>query len=571
MVAAGTRVACHHHRLPSPRDLCHFVSIDTSLTPLDNTPRRSIIEHSWRRSALSGVHPDDAPPTNLADIGSADPLLDAARPVLDDAAIRLADTDMSLLLVDNDCRLVSRVACGAAVERTLDHLGAAPGVAFGEDIVGTTALGTPAEIRGSVAVNGAEHYLEQFKSVSCFGQPIIHPATRRLAGILCMTEIAERINPLAVPFVTEIVSDIADRLLDRSRAHQRRVLDAFQRAAPRRDIAVAAIGDDLQLTNSFAAQLLSPTDVGALRMVAADPGLRETVVPLTLVSGVDVELAVEPVPGVRGAALFRFRPAIEQPASAPAAAPTPAAARSVAITGEPGTGRSTHARSAAADRGDGEPVVVDVADELIAGTPPDIPGLVARARRDRVPLIIDGAELLDDRSVALLGRAVTQTVDGAPVIIVAGPRDQSGAGVAALLARCTTRIDLPPLRHRTSELAAIASTALRAIDPTLTLSGEATDALLCQDWPGNLSELDSVLHQAVSSCSARAARVVEPRDLPADYRTTSRAAHLSGREQAERTAIVDALESADGNKVHAARALGISRTTLYARMRALGI
>ncbi len=516
------------------------------------------------------MRPGDAPPTTLTDIGSADPLLDAARPVLDDAAARLADTDMSLLLVDDDCRLVSRVACGAAVERTLDQLGAAPGVAFGEDIVGTTALGTPAEIRGSVAVNGAEHYLEQFKSVSCFGQPIIHPATRRLAGILCMTEIADRMNPLAVPFVTEIVTDIADRLLDRSRAHQRRVLDAFQRAAPRRDIAVAAIGDDLQLTNSLAAQLLSPADIGALRMVAADPGLRETVVPLTLASGVDVELAVEPVPGVRGAALFRFRPATEQPASAPAS-PTSVVARSVAITGEPGTGRSTYARSAAADRSDGEPVVADVADELIAGTPPDIPGLVARARRDRVPLIIDGAELLDDRSVALLGRAVTQTVDGAPVIIVAGPREQSGAAVAALLARCTTRVDLPPLRHRTSELAAIASAALRAIDPTLTLSGEATDALLCQDWPGNLSELDSVLHQAVSSCTARAARVVEPRDLPAAYRTTSRAAHLSGREQAERTAIVDALESAAGNKVHAARALGISRTTLYARIRALGI
>lgn len=70
---------------------------------------------------------------------------------------------------------------------------------------------------------------------------------------------------------------------------------------------------------------------------------------------------------------------------------------------------------------------------------------------------------------------------------------------------------------------------------------------------------------------APSARVVDVADLPAPYRTSSRAAHLSGREQAERGAIIDALDAAGGNKVHAARELGISRTTLYARMRALGI
>ena len=105
----------------------------------------------------------------------------------------------------------------------------------------------------------------------------------------------------------------------------------------------------------------------------------------------------------------------------------------------------------------------------------------------------------------------------------------------------------------------------------LGLSGLATDALLCDDWPGNLTELNSVLRQAALACRARAARVVEPADLPPAYRTTSRAAHLSGREQAERTAIVEALDRARGNKVHAARDLGISRSTLYSRMRALDI
>ncbi|WP_244971006.1 sigma-54-dependent Fis family transcriptional regulator [Gordonia jinghuaiqii] len=549
--------------------MCHVGVIDTVDTTPDRTPRRTVIEQSWRRSALSGVRPGDATPTRLRDIAAADPLLDAARPVLDAAASRLADTDVSLLLVDSDCRMVTRVAFGTAVERRLDEIGATPGVPFGEDVVGTTALGTPAETRGGVVVNSSEHYLEQFKSISCFGQPIIHPATRRLAGIICMSEVADRINPLAVPVVNGIVADIADRLLDRSRAHQRCVLDAFQRAAPRRDVAVAAIGDDLQLTNALAAELLSPADIGALRIVAGDPALRPTVLPLTLVSGADVEIVVEPVSGARGAALFRFRPVLVPPAtrSAPTGAPSQT---SVAVTGEPGTGRSTHAAALAADAG-GSAVVVDVADELIGGRPPDIPAYVGRARSLGVPLVIDGVDLLDGRSVALLGSVAVASSQAAPLILVGGPRDQASPGVAALIARCATQVDLPPLRHRTSELAALASTVLTDIDPALTLSALATDALLCDDWPGNFPELGAVLRWGAASCRARSARVVEPADLPPDYRTTSRAAHLSGREQAERTAIVEALDRARGNKVHAARALGISRTTLYARMRALGI
>ncbi|WP_168699234.1 sigma-54-dependent Fis family transcriptional regulator [Gordonia paraffinivorans] len=551
--------------------MCHVCLIDTvSLRP-DRTPRRQVIEHSWRRSAMSGVRPDDAVPERVHDIDSADPLLDAARPVLDDAAARLSDTDVSLLLVDHECRMVSRVAFGTSVERRLDAIGVAPGVPLGEDVVGTTALGTPAEIRGGVVVNSSEHYLEQLRSISCYGRPIIHPATRRLAGIICMSEIAERINPLAVPLVDGIVADIADRLLDRSRAHQRRVLDAFQRAAGRRDLAVAAIGDDLQLTNALAAELLSPTDIGALRVLATDPALRATTLPLTLVSGAEVEVAVEPVAGTRGAALFRFRPVVSPPSP-----PTPGgrvpSPTSIAVSGEPGTGRTTTARALAADAVPGVgPALLDVADELIAGRTPDVAAAVAGARSAGVPLIVDGVDLLDDRSLALLTRATVSAPTSSPLIVVSGPRAQATPAVAALLGRCATRVDPLPLRHRTSELAAIASGILADIDPDLTLSGSATDALLSQDWPGNFSELVAVLREAATACRTRMARVVETTDLPADHRTTSRAAHLSGREQAERAAIVDALERFGGNKVRAARDLGISRTTLYARIRALGI
>ncbi|WP_059037154.1 sigma-54-dependent Fis family transcriptional regulator [Gordonia desulfuricans] len=553
------------------------IDIPTAHRPARNDPpppRRTVIAQSWRRSALSGVRPESTTLPDPVDVSSADPLLDAARPVLDEAAVRIADTDMSLLLVDHECRMVSRVTAGATIERILDDAGASSGVAFTESAVGTTALGTPAEIRRGVLVNGSEHYLDRFKQLSCFGQPIIHPATRRLAGSLCMTEVGDRANPLSIPFVTAIVNDIADRLLDRSRAHQRRVLDAFQRAAPRRDVAVAALGDDLQLTNALAADLLSPTDIGALRMVVADPSLHATSMRTTLTSGTAVEVLVEPVGGTRGAAVFHLRPAPATPTRSPAPVSAPGASvppvRSTAITGEPGTGRSTEAHRVATDLADVAPVVVDVAETLLEGTPPDVPALLTQARARGAALIVDGADLLDDRSLTLL-RHVAARTSPTPLIVVTGPATQIGSGAAALLGQCGRRIELPPLRHRTAELAVIATSVITELAPGTELSSGAADALLSQEWPGNLTELVTALGDAVAASTTRGSRTVDLADLPERYRTTSRASRLAGREQAERQAIIDALDRNGHNKVHAARELGISRTTLYARIRALGI
>ena len=57
-------------------------------------------------------------------------------------------------------------------------------------------------------------------------------------------------------------------------------------------------------------------------------------------------------------------------------------------------------------------------------------------------------------------------------------------------------------------------------------------------------------------------------DLPETHRSTTREKQLAGRERAEREAIIRALVGCDGNKAKASKELGVSRTTLYARMRA---
>ena len=139
-----------------------------------------------------------------------------------------------------------------------------------------------------------------------------------------------------------------------------------------------------------------------------------------------------------------------------------------------------------------------------------------------------------------------------------------------LVASCAHRFELPPLRERAAELPQIIRGLLAELDPdaSLRFSERALGMLAAQPWPGNLVELKSVLAQVLGR---RRVGLAGAEDLPAGYRVSERAARLSALERAERHTIVGELARHGGNKSHAAAALGISRTTLYARLRTLDI
>jgi transcriptional regulator of acetoin/glycerol metabolism len=127
---------------------------------------------------------------------------------------------------------------------------------------------------------------------------------------------------------------------------------------------------------------------------------------------------------------------------------------------------------------------------------------------------------------------------------------------------------VPPLRERDADIAELARAMMESMAPELRLTASAVEALTAASWPGNLAELRVVLTHAVNE---RSSNRVDVSDLPEEYRTTTKVSRLAGREKAERQAIVGALKDCGGNKVHASAQLGISRSTLYARMRALDI
>jgi DNA-binding NtrC family response regulator len=140
-------------------------------------------------------------------------------------------------------------------------------------------------------------------------------------------------------------------------------------------------------------------------------------------------------------------------------------------------------------------------------------------------------------------------------------------------------IRLPALRERLADLEALAEHLLENIAertgmPQRELAPSAIGALAAHDWPGNIRELRNVLEQAAMlTDKARLGAEDFARILPVagSARTPVTGAMRPLPEQIaelERSSIRLALAATGGNKVSAARLLGISRATLYEKMSA---
>lgn len=541
--------------------------------------KRPEIELSWRRAALCGVDPGLALPVDAnEDLDRDSKLLRSALPVLEELGEQISGTNLCVLLADSDGRVVRRVFDGHAIERRIDNLGIAAGARFSEDAIGTSALGTALEVRHGVLINGAEHYLECLRRLSCYGRPIIHPATGRTEGVLDLTVEARRANPLFIPIVDKAVRDLERRLLAGSKVSQQRLVAAFQDIAPRYHAAVAAVGYDMLLHNNAALNLLDPADFALLREIAAEmrPG-ESRVHTVELACGEAARLQAEAICGSEGGAVFVVRPVARSGpvirrgprvgAAAGCDAEVAKLARTgdaVAVWGEPGSGRTTAARdivgSARAEWLDAARADADRARHRLAQ-------LAGTGTSDTEILVVENVETLPASLVPVLCRIVS--ADALPrVILTSCPLEHLPPAVAGLVGRCPERLDIPPLRQRRLEIPAIARRILSELGDSKELAPDALAALSAASWPGNLSELMCVMRSAAKSAKGNR---IELRDLPVHYQCAVRVARLGGRERAEREAIAAALAAAGGNKVHAARELGISRSTLYARMKALRI
>jgi DNA-binding NtrC family response regulator len=234
------------------------------------------------------------------------------------------------------------------------------------------------------------------------------------------------------------------------------------------------------------------------------------------------------------------------------------------------------------------------------------PGLLEGAERGTVfldeigelPLSVQAKLLraVEAREILRVGSTRPLSID---VRFVAATNRDLAAGAAAGWFRSDLyyRLDgfslhIPPLRERRSQIVPLALQFLAAAvrraggAGTSVLSPAAIAALEAHSWPGNVRELKAVVERAVvlaggaeigvrhlglrpsvdaaaspagtPGTPSAAATVAGGADVPAD--------HLTPEELAERARIIAALDQCAGNQTRAAKQLGMSRTTLVARL-----
>ncbi|MEJ2057070.1 MAG: sigma 54-interacting transcriptional regulator [Desulfofustis sp.] len=132
------------------------------------------------------------------------------------------------------------------------------------------------------------------------------------------------------------------------------------------------------------------------------------------------------------------------------------------------------------------------------------------------------------------------------------------------------QITLPPLRQRGAEdIVALAAHFIKRYGEEIELSGSAMEALVEYDWPGNVRELENVIQRAMHLCGGRTIKT-EHLGIQARGKAPHNF-HGGTLREVEQKVIADTLERLSGNMAQAAKSLGISRATLYRKVKEYGL
>ncbi len=201
--------------------------------------------------------------------------------------------------------------------------------------------------------------------------------------------------------------------------------------------------------------------------------------------------------------------------------------------------------------------------------------------------------VLQERQFERLGSSRTLQVDVRVIAATSADLDQRirlGSFRADLYYRLNViRLELPPLRARQTDVALLGQAFLDEFCeqtrlPRKVLAPDTIAALSSYDWPGNVRQLRNAMERAAAMTGTET--VVGAADLPCEIvrgptMPASRPPMPAGPRAAavdlvpldavlkdvERRLLLDALEKTGGNKLQAARLLGVKRTTFAARLR----
>lgn len=559
----------------------------TAGRPERNRVRPAILA-SWERSRELGIAADKVHVPYLHDPDADSPLTRSADPVLARLSERLAGQSVSIILTDPAGLVLSRRTPDAGFERQLDRVLLAPGFTYAERFAGTNGIGTALQTGRATQVLGHEHYAENLERLACAAVPIRHPVSGRIAGILdltCWRTAVSDTDPLLLTLAETTAEQIQQAMLTASCPDELAVLAAYRQAGRRCADAVLAIVDDAVLLNDRARRELDVADQAVLvaragEIAATLPAGRRRTVDIVLSGGRPARVHCLAVGARSRADGIVVRVRIGDRPAADATAPTPrplsglvghsvlwrqvtsratalhAAGSWLVLRGEPGTGKSALAQ-ALARAGSSRTLVLDGRDTSAWPAPL---GTALGDARQIVVAHLDDLER-DER------RMLTGLLDacGPATWVVATSGTRPAPPGDELLRRFPHVLDVPALRLRPDDIPVLATHFLDGG----TCSADALRVLVRAEWPGNVAQLRAAM-QHVRRTGRRRGSPVERDELPGELHSTTRRT-LTPLESIERDAIVAALTEADGVKERAARALGISRATIYRRINDYGI
>ena len=177
---------------------------------------RSVIQDSWQRMMASGIDPDRLP-APVVELGGLEMLRRSSGllAVLDEVSRNLesliTEGDNILVVADARGRVLWRSG-SASVLNHADRLGFIEGAHWGENAVGTNAIGTALASNRAVQVFSAEHYQRSHHPWTCAGAPIKDPRTGQVIGVVDVSGPAATVHPTTVALV-DVVARLAESRL----------------------------------------------------------------------------------------------------------------------------------------------------------------------------------------------------------------------------------------------------------------------------------------------------------------------------------------------------------------------
>lgn len=583
-----------------------------------------VVAASWRRSVSAGVAAQGLALRYYKDLDVSSRLVRCSQPIIRRLSDETSDLALSIALTDNHARVLSRTDTTRTIGLLLDKVSLASGFGYEEDRAGTNGIGTVLESGSSIHIVGPEHYSEAFQPFACTGAPVRDPLTGRIEGILDISCLTEHSSPMMHSLVRSAASDIErNLLLDRSQCQQA-LFDTYLKFDARSRAAVMAVGESMVMMNGSAQVLLAPEDQLILqehtRFLMSRQDTSDDRVPLSrgrsvrirgtrIMVGTDVAgMVLLITPRAKDSpshpADFDDRVLLsptagpwstgDQPISRPlrttprppgSSQGTPAWLRAVEdiqaalvaretllVLGETGSGKFTlltelfhatheHARSVSFD-----------AVTITEGSYPEAEMALGSSTGCTL-CVVRNLDELTTQGAKRLGSFMLDLVDTDENVVFAATLSDaslsSGLPFDELLPYFQTAVTLPSLRHRTTELPELVDSLLRELAPqrNVRLTAQAMRVVTRYTWPRNLDQLKEALSSALQK---RPVGQIQETDLPGYCHTNSQRA-LTIIEQAERDAIIEALHVAKGNRVQAAKALGLARSSLYRKLTHFGI